>query len=123
MLQVAVHDDHHVAAALLDARVERGALAGVAREEHAAEFRVMGTQAAHDLLGAVGGAVAHHDDLVRPADRPQCRVRAPHELADALLLVVHGRHHRDRGRVAAHGATFSLPFIMRQWPGYVHTYW
>jgi hypothetical protein len=121
VLQVAVHHDDDRSPALLDSGKECGALSAVASHEDPAQRRPLLAESPDDLLRAVRRAVAHHDDLVRPPHRRKRRVGAPHELPDALLLVVHRSHHGDLGHGRegrrVHGATLSFPFIIRQCPG------
>ena len=97
LLQVGVDEAGILPARGLQARVDRGLLAEVAREAHDAH-RVLPLPA--ELLElrerAVGAAVVDEDELERAGRAPEGRGRRVEERADVALLVVTGDDERQR---------------------------
>jgi hypothetical protein len=97
---VGVEEAHQVAAAVLEAALERGAVAAVPLEPEHGHV----VEALRDLLGAIGGAVAHDHDVhiehrAVGGDVLTRFERAPQRVADRFLFVQRRNH--DRQHVGA----------------------
>jgi hypothetical protein len=103
MLEIAVGDDDHAAPRGLDARIERAALADVAREDERPQAGVLLDARAQQVVRAVGRAVRHDDHLVGDAHVAQRCVGAAQELLHAAFLVVHGCDDGDLDRIGLVG--------------------
>jgi hypothetical protein len=106
MLQVGVHDDHRLAARVVEAGRQRDLLAEVTAERDGADARIARVVGLDDGERVVEAAVVHEHDLPGGRDPLQHRREAREERADAGRLVVDrdddaefdgGGHHADVG--------------------------
>ena len=91
MLEIGIHDEDVLAAAVLEARVDRNSLADVPGQQHRPKPRVRLGQRPEHGVGAVGRTVGDGDDLGRMPEDLEHRIDPADELLDAGPLVAHGR--------------------------------
>src|SRR5206468_3064091 len=106
VLKVRVERDDDPTAGQAEARVEAGALSGVALEVDRADLRRRLRHPVDDLPAAVRGAVVDQQRLVPPARRHERAAYLLPERAEVVLLVEDGD---DEGDLGGHGVTSGRP--------------
>ena len=95
ILQIAIDQDHGVAAGEVESSRDRELVAEVPGQEEELDPLVAGAQLAHHLAAAVGAAVVHEDELAVAVDLPGDGVEPAVQLGEHLLLVAHRHDERD----------------------------
>ena len=112
VLQVAVHGGHEAAPRGLKPRVERRAQTGILGEADHADARVVLGEPSEDVVAPVRRPVVHEDHLGGRDETRQDRGQLAPEDRQALDLVVHRQHQRERD-LPAHGRATGAPTSTR----------
>ena len=98
ILQVAVHDDNHVAARMVERGTERRLVAEVSRESHHSNLRMRRDSFRQQCRSAIRAPVVDDDDFVGTAwQRVEYRRETTQQLGENGLFVVDGDGRRHSG--------------------------